>query len=152
MTKKKIFIIVILVIVAMLVAHAFLRGNRNGVSFLSKVNCQLSQVSCPWYAVHLNNGQVYFGHIFYVSNSTISLSDTYSLEAYTQGENSISTSSNFMVQKIPTQVYNLTRRGDEKTLSSDHVLYINRQAVLFWEKLTSNSDVVKMIGESVKNN
>lgn len=147
MTKKKIIILAVLIIIVVMAAHAFLRNGRDGISFLSKVNCQLSSASCPWYAVHLNNGQVYFGHVSYVSSNTIALKDTYSLEAYTQGDNDVSTSTSFRIEKAPTQIYNLARRGDDKTLSSDHTLFINRAAVLFWEELTADSEVVKLVGE-----
>lgn len=147
MTKKKISIIIALIIIIIGVYFIFSNRDRN---LLSVVSCKLSVASCPWYAVHLNNGQVYFGHISYVSDDTISLRDTYSLEAYTQGDNDVSTSTNFKLEKTPTQIYNLARRGDDKTLSSDHSLFINRQAVLFWEKLAGESDVVKLIYQSMK--
>ncbi|MEK7569119.1 MAG: hypothetical protein AAB497_03330 [Patescibacteria group bacterium] len=101
--------------------------------------------TAPWYAVHLSNGQVYFGHLSRVSPNTITMDDTRYLETYQAGDNSVSQSENFAVQQAPKQIYSLVRRGDEKSLATDHTLYINRASVLFWEKLSADSDIVNSI-------
>lgn len=100
-----------------------------------------------FYAVHLSNGQVYFGHLASVSPETIVLSDTHFLELYEQKGDTVATSSNFSLQEAPKQIYQIVKRGSDKTLTTDHTLYINRATVLFWEKLTSDSDVVAMIAK-----
>lgn len=98
-----------------------------------------------FYAVHLNNGQVYFGHLVSVSPDTLVLSDTHFLELYEQKGDTVSTSGSFALQEAPKQVYQIVKRGTDTTLTTDHTLYINRATVLFWEKLASDSDVVTMI-------
>lgn len=97
-----------------------------------------------WYAVHLNNGQVYFGHIKQLNATTIALGDTYSLEIFDQADNTQSGQS-FKVEAQPQKLYDLVQRGGDSLLASDHQLFINRQSVLFWEKLSAGSDVVRNI-------
>jgi len=83
-----------------------------------------------WYAVHLNNGQVYFGQIKSVTPETITLKEAYFLEA----------------SQTQQQIYSLIKRSKRDTLMpTDDVLFINRAVVLFWEKLTPDSGVVKGI-------
>lgn len=152
MTKRNILFFIILTLVIAVGAYtAFMRGDK-GV--LSGVRCQMSDVSCSWYAVHLSNGQVYFGHVSQISPDTITISDTHYLEVYQEGDNTISQSKNFAVQQAPKQIYSLIRRGDEKSLATDHTLYVNRSSVLFWEKLSNDSDIVASInattGQKVK--
>lgn len=101
--------------------------------------------SSSLYAVHLNNGQVYFGHLVRVSSDTITMSDTRYLETFVAGASAVSESKNFAVEQSPRQIYSLVRRGDEKSLATDHVLHINRTAVLFWEKLSADSEIVTSI-------
>ncbi len=110
----------------------------------SKVNSQWSSVGNAWYAVYLSNNQVYFGHIVSVTDSTITLSDTHFIEV-SQEPVLKATSKNFAIEQAPKQTFRLIKRGDEKTLTSDHTLYIDRSAVLYWEKLTADSEVVKLI-------
>ncbi len=103
--------------------------------------------SSSWYAVHLANNQVYFGHIASVTDSTITLVDTYFLESY-QEPAPKATSKNFALEQTPQQSMRLVRRGDEKILSSDHTLFVNRSAVLYWEKLTSESEIANLLKEA----
>lgn len=123
-----------------------------GAFFLKKDNLPIvrSEKGTSWYAVHLNNGQVYFGHMVALSADTIALSETYFLEAYQEADTALSQSKNFAVTQTPKQIYRLVSRGGEKTLATDHTLYINRAAVLFWEKLTAESDVVSLINKEKK--
>lgn len=144
MRKKIIFI----AIVAAILGAVMLWSPKNSSS-LSVVKCQLSNVDCPWYAVYLGNNQVYFGHIASVTDSTITLADAYFLEVYQEPAPKAS-SENFALEQPPQQAFRLIRRGDEKILSSDHTLFINRTAVLYWEKLTSESEVAKLIKANQK--
>lgn len=100
-----------------------------------------------WYAVHLANNQVYFGHITSVTDSTITLADTYFLESY-QEPAPKAVSKNFALEQTPKQSVRLVRRGDEKILSSDHTLFVNRSAVLYWEKLTPESEIANLLKEA----
>jgi hypothetical protein len=101
-----------------------------------------------WYAVHLNNGQVYFGQIKNVNSSTITLANTYYLELLESKKPETSSSQNYQIEQNATQqVYNLTRRGGANFMTTDNVLFVNRYAVLFWEKLDANSDMVKTLNK-----
>lgn len=132
MFNFKSIVITVLIVVCVAAGFYFLKGGA------------LWRENSPWYAVHLNNNQVYFGHMSSRNDDTIILSDTYYLQVYGQDGNT-SASSNFSVSQSPT--YGLTRRGDDTTLSSDHKIFINRAAVLFWEKLSDDSEIVKLTKE-----
>lgn len=100
-----------------------------------------------WYAVYLTNNQIYFGHISSVRKDTIVLKDVHFAEANQEPTQS-SVSKNFALQQAPKQLVRMVRRGDDKVLSSDHTLFINRATVLYWEKLTSESEVVNLLKEA----
>lgn len=97
------------------------------------------------YAVHLNNGQVYFGEIARITRDRIVLAEAYSIEKYESAGNTLAESKSFAIAQPPQQIYRLMKHGDEKSLATDHTLHINRSAVLFWEKLSADSDVVSSI-------
>lgn len=107
-----------------------------------------------WYAVHLANGQVYFGRLDSVSPETLTLSHTYFLEKYTAPPASspggeTMKGNQFQIQSLtprPQEIYNVVPRGQiNEMITTDNTLYIDRRAVLFWEKLDSSSAVVKLI-------
>jgi hypothetical protein len=104
-----------------------------------------SEVS--FYVVHLTNGQVYYGRLKSVSDSTIKLEDVYYFEMVKEAA-PVATSQNFALQGQEQTIYRLTRRGSEKPATTDHDLYINRAVVLFWEKLNADSDMMTMIGKA----
>lgn len=137
-SKSLIILIIVVVIVAVAVFFAAPRASSFGKG-------QWGGASQSWYAVHLNNGQVYFGHMVGRSRDTITIADTHYLEAFEQKGDTVAQSQNFALQSAPKQIYQLIARGNDKTLTTDHVLHINKAAVLFWEKLTEDSDVVKML-------
>ena len=99
-----------------------------------------------WYAVHVNNNQVYFGHIDFEKRGTVVLSDAHYLAQVEQSE-PLATSKNFTMAQAGTPAFELTRRGDDSVLASDHTIFINRDAVLFWEKLDPGADIIKLIIE-----
>lgn len=136
MRKKIIFIAVI----ASIFGIGMLWNSKGSITSFSKKNTS-------WYAVHLGNNQVYFGHIASVTDSTITLADTYFLESY-QEPAPKAVSKNFALQQTPPPSVRLVRRGDEKILSSDHTLFINRASVLYWEKLTSESEIANLLKEA----
>ncbi len=107
----------------------------------------------PWYAVHLANGQVYFGNVESVTPDTISLSNTYFLESYTAPSKpaQIATSTSFQItqqETAPQQIYNLARRGETNNMTTDNTLYIDRRAVLFWEKLSPNAPMTQWLQQA----
>lgn len=103
--------------------------------------------SQSWYAVHLNDGQIFFGHITVLSDSTITLTDAHFLESYDEPlETAVSKS--FALAPVPKRSVRLVRRGDEKALSSDHTLFVNRASVIYWEKLAPESEVAGLLKEA----
>lgn len=131
--KKLIFIVVVLVILAVVA----LFGSRGNMSSWGKADN-------AWYAVYLNNNQVYFGHIAGVKDDVITLKDVRYAEQVTVPAQ-IAKSKNFAVEQPAQQSFKITSRGSDATLASDHTLYINRSTVLYWEKLSADAGVVKMI-------
>lgn len=149
MNMRKILFLIILVILAVGTYVVFFGKDKN---ILADVKCQVSNVECAWYAVHLNNGQVYFGHIANISRDIITLNEVYYVEKYQTGDRTVSESKNFAVEQAPKEIYQLIKRGDEKSLATDHTLYVNRSAVLFWEKLSVDADIVASINAVVAQN
>lgn len=141
-TKKKILFFIILITLAIGAYGVLVREDRD---IMSEVRCWTSDVNCAWYAVHLSNGQAYFGRISDISRDTVTLVEAYYIEKYETGDRTISESKNFAVEQSPKEIYRLVKRGDEKSLATDHILYINRNAVLFWEKLSADSDILASI-------
>lgn len=133
MRKENIFIVVIGLLILGVILF-FTNGNIHRTSGAGEA----------WYAVNLNNNQVFFGHITDVNDSTITLTDARFIEIY-QEPAPIATSKNFVVEQAPKQTFRVVRRGDDNIFSSDHKLFINREAVLFWEKLTPESEIMKLI-------
>ncbi|MBI5078114.1 MAG: hypothetical protein HZB11_01945 [Candidatus Yonathbacteria bacterium] len=136
MQTKIILILIVLVTVIFGGAFFFVKG---GPAFFR------GEKATSWYAVHLSNGQNYFGHITELSSDKIVVSGAYYLEKYEMGDSTVSQSKNFSVQQMPKQVYQLVRQGDDKNTMTDNTIYINRSSVLFWEKLSADSEVVKSI-------
>ncbi len=106
--------------------------------------------TADWYAVHLNNGQVYFGHIKSIKDNSIKLSEVYFLESF-EPQTQENQGQNFQIQAAPQKKFTLVQRGSDNILATDHVLFINPVVVLFWEQLNNNSEIVKMIEEGRQN-
>lgn len=101
----------------------------------------------PYYVVHLTNGQIYYGQIMSADDSTIKMADVYYFESYKEAQ-SVATSQNYALQGQEQTIFRLVRRGTDKPATTDHDLYVNRSAVLFWEKLADDSDMMKMIAKA----
>ncbi|MBI5400802.1 MAG: hypothetical protein HZB12_01655 [Candidatus Yonathbacteria bacterium] len=136
MHKKIIFSIVALSVAVIGGGFFFMKG---GIDDLR------ADETASWYAVHLNNGQVYFGHMSRASHDFITLNEAHYVETYQAADTTVSQGKNFAVQQVPKQVYRLVEQGSEKTLATDHTIYINRSAILFWEKLSADADIVNSI-------
>lgn len=100
----------------------------------------------PWQAVYLNNNQIYFGHISEIENGTILLSDVYTLQSY-QEPMDVATSEHFAIGQPPKQAFKLVKKGGDKIITTDNSMTINLASVVYWEKLTSDSQVVRLIEE-----
>ena len=140
--SKKIYIVILILVGLALIVFA-------APAFLAKTS-SVFPASGDWYAVHLTNGHVYFGHLKSLNSDTITLTDVRYLEPYDiQIQNSQSQS--FQVQQTPQQVYNIVTRGAPgSTLPTDQTLFINRAVVLFWEKLSPDAEVVKGIERGIQ--
>lgn len=57
---------------------------------------------------------------------------------------------NFQIQPSSEKKINLLQWGSGSLSSTDHILFINRSAVLYWEKLSPDSEVVKKIETNLK--
>lgn len=87
-------------------------------------------------AVFLSNGQVYFGKIKENNSKEIILDDVFYLQSNNQGPISD--------QPIQSSQFTLIKLGNELHGPTDE-LFINKQNVLFYEHLRSDSHVVKSI-------
>jgi hypothetical protein len=99
-----------------------------------------------WYAVHLTTGEIYYGHIAEVTSDMMKLNDVYYIETMESVDTQVSAGKAFQVESAtPKQVYNLVHRGDNGGEVTDHSMYIGRNVISFWEKLTSEAQAVKLI-------
>ncbi|MCX7778670.1 MAG: hypothetical protein N2259_00235 [Patescibacteria group bacterium] len=122
--KKNILLIVIVLVVLNLLFWLIFSGR------LFTLKKQILNQTPDWYAVHLTNGQVYFGQIKSVNAETIVMKEVYFLEPSPDQQG----------------VFNLIKRSTrDTTMLTDDIFFINRQVVLFWEKLTPEAEVVKSI-------
>lgn len=104
----------------------------------------------PWYAIHLTDNQVYFGHLT-VKPDIIKLADVFFLEIIQSNNNEQALQgNNFQIQPSSEKKINLLQWGSGSLSSTDHILFINRSAVLYWEKLSPDSEVVKKIETNLK--
>lgn len=112
----------------------------------SSSNSMMSTVKKDNYqAVFLTNGQVYFGKIKNASATTVTMSDIYYLQRDVQGSQD---------NKEKDQAQNqmsLTKLGNEIHGPED-TMFIQKDQVLFWENLKTDSQVVKSIKNSAKQN
>lgn len=125
---------------------AFALLNTSLVTFyqpLMRFGKKISFRQPTYWAVYLNNEQVYFGEIKKITPETIKLADVFYLEASEAQSNQ--TSQSFQIQPSSQKAYNLVKRGGANPLLTDNVLFINRSTVLFWEKLKPDSQAVKLI-------
>lgn len=121
---------VVLIVIAMGIVFHGVRWEKKGFGARN-----------AWYAVHLANGQVYFGHIGRIHGDVLMLTDTHTLNS--EGAPSANGAA----------TYTITPRGTKGMIETDHRLFINRSAVLYWEMLAPQSNLAKMLttpGTSVK--
>lgn len=91
----------------------------------------------PYVAIFLTNGQVYFGHLQHLDNTTITLNDVFYLQASNVLEKADS-------KKDTNLQISLVKLGKEFHEPRD-IMMINRHQVLFWEELKGTGKVAEAI-------
>lgn len=129
--------ILLLVAAAIMLAPKFLKilgvwGNESSNSAITTIDPNV------YVALFLNNGQVYFGHITSQSSEEIVLKNVYYLQA-TPGSPSLTN-----LTPADQTRFSLIKLGQEVHGPED-ILYVNRNQVLFYETLRSDSKVVQSI-------
>jgi len=104
-----------------------------------------------WYAVHLSNDRLYFGHIKSLSGETILLSDVYGIEPLEIMAESKSTSTDFTVQSSGQKLYAPVKLKNAPFMETDGILRLNRASVISWEKLNDDAEIVRAIENMEKN-
>lgn len=94
-------------------------------------------------AVFLTNGQVYFGKVAKIDNTSYTVSDIYYLQVQDGTQNVQKTAD----AKATDQNLSLAKLGSELHGPEDK-MYIESKQVLFWENLKDDSRVVKAIQEN----
>lgn len=141
MRRKTFFKIIVLLFLVALGAVIYLFVLKDRIALLPAV-------AKPWHAVYLNSNQIYFGHISKIEDGTMHLTDVYTLQSF-QEPAETSTSENFALRGEPKQTYKLVKKGIDKIITTDNAMTINLNSVVYWEKLTAGSEVMKLL-ESVK--
>ena len=141
MRRKTFFKIIILLLLIAIGAAIYL--------FVLKDRIVIStNIKKPWQAVYLNSNQIYFGHISEIENGTMYLTDVYTLQSF-QEPSEVSASESFALRGEPKQTYKLVKKGTDKIITTDNAMTINLNSVVYWEKLTADSEVMKLL-ESAK--
>ncbi len=108
----------------------------------------LSKEEGKWQAVFLTNGQVYFGHLSDSNGAYPTLEEIYYLQVQQIQQAATATTTGTVggVQQPQQQQLVLIKFGTELHRPEDF-MKINRDHILFWEDLTTESTVVKSIVE-----
>ena len=125
---KKIFIIgvIILLLAALFVLFKFSGGvNLSSDAGVINLARKADPSASSYYAVFLANSQVYFGEISENNTNEMVLTNAYRMQP-------------------SGQTYNLIKLSDE-AYGSTNKIFINRNQILFYEQLRSDSPVVKLI-------
>jgi len=101
----------------------------------------LSTAPKAWSAVFLSNGQMYFGHLT-MGRKMVTLQDVHYLQvqevpAAKEGEQ-------------PQQQLSVIKLGSNEVYGPESVMQINRDHILYIQKLTKDSQVVKTIEGQTK--
>lgn len=150
---KNIMMIVVIVLVVVVVAllGIMVYPTIKDKNTTSKVEEGIE--SDAYYAVFLSNGQVYFGHLANVTDSHPELTDIYYLQLNQQQQQQA------QVQPAEGEQPDLQEQSQEKDPELSLVklgkelhgpedkMVLNGEHILFYEKLTNDSNVVKAINE-----
>ena len=120
--------------------------NILGFIFFDKIknfSQELFSSKNKYYAVYLNNNQIYLGNILKITENELILKNVYVLEIFTPKSNS--ENKNVNIQTDNQVIYNLLKWGSNDFLKNDGSLYIPKNSILFWTKLDDMASVLKQI-------
>lgn len=137
--KKKIWLMALFIFVLIVLLLPNLRGP------IIQISQKIFSRQATWYAIHLNNDQIYFGHIKSINDQTIKLTNAYYLESYETQPSQNPAGAEFQIQSAPQKNWRLVKQGAQQVFTTDQVLSINRSSVLFWEKLAPEAEAVKLL-------
>lgn len=129
---KWLFLLVVLIFISVAVFF-FYKINGGGAS---KTPLYYNSEASPYYAVFLDNGQVYFGKPLQKTQTEFVISDVYYLQL-SGGENDIQAG-------LQNPKFTLIKLGEELHGPTD-MLIIETGNILFYEQLKNDSEVVKSI-------
>lgn len=128
--KKIIFLVILLLIIGFLSFH-WMKSQK-----------QQQYSSSTYYGIFLDNGQVYFGNIKNIEENTLSITNVYYLRA---NQNLQNNQDKDKKQEVNTNLdVSLIKLGKEIHGPKDEMM-INREHILLWEELRSDSKVVQAI-------
>ena len=94
-----------------------------------------SPIQKSWAAVQLSDGEILYGHLAGITDSTIGLNDVFTLDKITPIDpNSVATSGSFSISELT----GVQSTGRLVPLKSSQTLFINRAAVVYWKFVDEN--------------
>ncbi len=132
------------VIAVVIISFGVQYGLTKGKSISSESSQNLKINDSSYYAVFLNNDQVYFGHLSNVNDQFLTIKDIYYLQidqSLQSTDESKKVDANAEGSKLA-----LVKLGQEFHGPKDEMV-INRDSVSFYEELKEDSKVVKTIAE-----
>jgi hypothetical protein len=138
-TKRPVFnnriFLFVLIILAIICIVFFLPTLKQKINFSGEDMSNTNAInSSDYYAIFLDNSQVYFGKIVSKSENEIKLIGVYYLQANGNGTIGTNTDQKFTLVKLGQEVHGPT---DELNINMDHVV--------FYEKLRKDSRLVESI-------
>lgn len=137
-TKKPLInnriILFVLIILAIICIAFFLPTLKEKIKFSGGVSNAGEISSSDYYAIFLDNSQVYFGKIISKSENEIKLVGVYYLQESSNGNIGVNSDQKFILIKLGQEVHGPT---DELNINMDHVV--------FYEKLSKDSKLVESI-------
>lgn len=105
--------------------------------------------SDQYQAVFLTNGQVYFGHLIPMGNAYFRLEDVYYIrqDATATGAGTTDTTADTTNTNGSTDSQFSVIRLGEEIHQPDNLMIINKEDVMFWENLQTDSRVVDAIAQ-----
>lgn len=129
-SRKPWYVVVIIVVVIALVAA--------GLGIWKMTAADASVKKDQYQALFLTNGQVYFGKLSKINDKYVELTDIY----YLQVQQTVQPADKDKDPQVSLAKLGSELHGPEDKMS------VNREQVLFWENLSNESKVVKVITES----